>query len=397
MLLFFLLGLAISPVAYADSLDIFKTVLEERVTSMRNPEKDMMVSAKYDRVRKWLPSSPQVSYASNDSRTWNNYIVSTSIPIPMKSWHRDEVENANKQYIQASAQSIKQDIFKKTLAIFLDCAVPSELEILMRKAFEDQSSVFNVLNTLYSYGKIPQSDRVSAQLSLRQIEAQVNMYDARAKAACEKWEDWARISRDTKDPEFVPTDLDNAYLKRIGLESGQFRNVTNKKLLSLTVAKEKLWSKFIPDVDFTYMKSNYFNLYLSGGPPRKWTTSWMVGMTLPLTYPLFDHSDFKRERAELSLSKVEAELQKAEADKDWEESRNDWMRISSRLKQIWDVDAATADVLVESTLSAYQHGKSGFAELALARRTRLDLRIEEIQLKAERLYAKTVCLTECER
>lgn len=388
----FSLLLLLFPVAdvFADPVEDLKNVLERRLTTVSKESGELHVSASYDRVRKWLPRAPEVNYWNNDSNTWKAWSISTSVPYP-KAFLRNSVDASEKSLRQAEARSNKQDQFRKTLGIFLDCAIPSELENLMRSAMEDQEGVARTLDSLYSYGKVPQSDRVSAQLTLRQLEAQVKMYEAQSRASCERWEDWAGIPNDTEDPAKVPEDLDNVFLKKVGLESDHFRDVTQKKLVSISIGREKLWTKFVPEIDVMWSKNNYFDLVNSGGPPHKYTTSWSVGLTLPLAFP-----DYKREKAELGLSQMQAEMEKTEAEKNWEQAKDDWKRITWRLNQIWKSDSAVTDVLVESTLSSYRNGKSGFAELALARRTRLDLKIEEIQLKAERLVAKSTCLTECE-
>lgn len=374
----------------ADAVEDLKNVLERRLTTAENVSGELHVAATYDRVRKWLPSAPQVNYWNNDSNTWKAWSISTSMPYP-KAFLRNRVDASEKSLRQAEARSNKQELFRKTLDVFLDCAIPSELENLMRAAMEDQEGVSRTLDSLYSYGKVPQSDRVSAQLTLRQLEAQVKMYEAQSRASCERWEDWAGIPNDTEDPKMVPTDLENAFLMRVGLESDHFRDVTQKKLVNVSLGRDGLWTKYVPEIDFMWSKNNYFDLVNSGGPPHKYTTSWSVGITLPLAFP-----DYKREKAELGLAMMQAELEKTEAEKNWEQAKDDWKRISWRLNQIWKSDSAVTDVLVESTLSSYRNGKTGFAELALARRTRLDLKIEEIQLKAERLVAKATCLTECE-
>jgi outer membrane protein TolC len=126
------------------------------------------------------------------------------------------------------------------------------------------------------------------------------------------------------------------------------------------------------------------------------TTSWTIGITLPFTFPFYDNTDFREERAQLGLSSMKAELERNNADKKWTEAKNDWARATSRLNEIWNKDMALADVLVESSLASYRSGKVGFADLVLARRTKIDLKVEELQLKAQRLIAKSICLTQCD-
>ncbi len=72
----------------------------------------------------------------------------------------------------------------------------------------------------------------------------------------------------------------------------------------------------------------------------------------------------------------------------------------SRNKKIYDKlkahDLPMAEAMVDSTLAAYKQGKLGFSELILAKRTWLDLKKEEVNLKLSMLNARLVCLSHCE-
>lgn len=238
---------------------------------------------------------------------------------------------------------------------------------------------------------------MAAEILQRQLEAQVRLQVDQAINACARWEKWADERNVEPDPGYsVPYNIENEFLKKLSLSSDRYRDLTNKKLLSISMDKERLWSKYVPDLDLMVMKNSYFDLIQSGGPPVKDTTSWSVGITLPFTFPFYDNTDYKGERATLGLAKMDAELEQNRAQKKWAEAKSDWNRASRRLGEISDKDLALAEVMVESSLASYRAGRAGFAELVLARRTKLDLKIEEIQLRAQRLVAKSVCLTECE-
>lgn len=372
-------------------------VLEQRLSTASEYTSDLSVVAGRDRIRAWLPTAPELSYSSNDNHTWLAWSVSTSLPIPLKSLYRDDVEVAKKNYLQSAAVVTKQDLMRQTIENFLECSVPSEMSRLLEMALSDQKVVSTISNSLYASGSVPQADRVAAELLARQMEAQVRLQKNQAINGCRRWEKWADEKDIHDDPVYaVPVDVSNSVLNRVGLSVDPNRDMSMKKLLSLSLSKEKLWSKYVPDLDFTIFKNNYFDLIQSGGPPFKHSYSWTVGIKLPFTFPFYDNTDFKREKAELGLDKMQAELDRNNADKKWMDAKSDWMRTTARLREIWDKDLALAEVLVESSLASYRAGKVGFADLVLARRTRLDLKVEEIQLKAQRLVAKTVCLTECE-
>jgi outer membrane protein TolC len=373
-------------------------VLQSRLSTASEFTSDLDKVASRNRVRAWLPTSPQVSYTNSDNNTWKSWTISTKFPIPFKALYRDEAEVRRRGYLQAQNSFTKQELLRETIEIYLECSVPTEMAHLMEQAWGDQKVVSSISNSLYAAGSVPQADRVAAELLARQLEAQVRMHRDQGTNACIRWEKWADEDNREEDPGYVvPNNVSDQVLTNLGLSSDRYRDMTNLKLLSISIDKEKLWSKYVPDLDLSWSRNNYFNLIKSGGPPIKFTQTWMVGITIPITFPFYDNTEYRQERSELGLDKMDAELEKNHSEKKWLQAKNDWMRASSRLKEIWGKDLALAEVLVESSLASYRAGKVGYADLVLARRTKLDLKVEEVQLKAQRLIAKSVCLTECEK
>lgn len=372
-------------------------VIQKRLSTASTYTSNLAIVAKRDRIRAWLPTAPLVEYSVNDNNSWKAYSVSTMLPIPFKSMYRDNVEVAKAQYLAASAEMNKQTLLRETIENFLECSIPSEMSKLLELALDDQRVVSTISNSLYSSGLVPQADRVAAELLVRQLEAQVRMQKDQAHSGCFRWEKWADESNNEAEVVyFLPDNISDPMLVNLGLAIGKNRDVMAKNLMRISLEKSKLWSKYVPDLNLSFNKNNYFDLFRSGGPPVKDTTSWSVGITLPFTFPFYDNSDYRREKAELGLDSLKAELELNNAEKNWIQAKSDWERATNRLREISTKDLALSEVLVESSLASYRSGKVGFADLVLARRTRLDLKIEEMQLKAQRLIAKSVCLTECE-
>ena len=373
-------------------------VLKLRLDKASEFTRDLDTVASRNRVRAWLPSSPEVTFSSGDNNTWKAWSVSTSLPIPLKSMYRDSVELSQKKYLQAKNSYTRQELLRETIEIYLECAVPTEMSILLEQAAGDQRVVSTISNSLYASGSVPQTDRVTAELLVRQLEAQVRLQRDQASNGCIRWEKWADEENTEDDPGYrVPDDVANQFLADLNLSNDRYRELTNLRLMNLTMEKEKLWSKFVPDLELGWSRSNYFNEFLSGGPPVKYTYSWSVGIKLPFTFPFYDNTEYREQRAQLGLDKMKAELENNESDKKLLEAKTDWKRATLRLRQILSKDFALAEVLLESSLASYRAGKVGFADLVLSRRAKLDLRIEEVQLKAQRLMAKSVCLTECDK
>lgn len=372
-------------------------VIEERVQGTKNHVRDLETVASRERVRAWLPTSPTISYSSNDNYSWKAWSLSTNLPFPFKPLYRDKIETAKINHLKATANLSKQEILRSTVEIYLGCSIPSEMTQLLEESLNDQKLMTSISTSLYASGSVPQADRVASELQLRQIEAQVQMQRDLAIDGCRRWSHWS--SEDAPQEEItykVMSDISDETLKKIDLVSDVKKDVFKRKLEEITISKDKLWSKFIPDLELNVSRNNYFDPVLSGGPPVKYTYSWSVGITLPFSFPFYDNTEFRRESAELGLEKIQTEIERSASEKNWEQAKKDWKRTKLRLEEIARKDMSLAEAFVESSMASYRSGKIGFADLVLARRTKLDLKIEEINLKAQKLLAKTVCLTECE-
>lgn len=387
--------LSLIGLAHADSAG-FEYVLKHKVLSSNEHVRDLEIVAGRERVRSWLPSAPSVSYSSNDNHSWRAWSLGTSMPFPLKSLYRDSYQASNARVLKAEAQSSKQEILRNTVEIFLECSVPFEMTKLIEQSLKDQSIITSITASLYATGSIPQADRVASELQLRQLNAQVRIQKELAEVGCEKWKEWSDEAA-SENNYAIQSDISTETLNEIGMTANPRRDLLKNKLESLTLNRESLWSKYIPDLDVNIYKNNYFDLYLSGGPPVKHTYSWTVGITLPFNFPFYDNTEFRRESAEIGIARLRAEYERSETEKSWEQAKKDWRRISERLSEINGKDLALAEAFVESSVASYRSGKVGLADLVLARKTRLELKIEEINLKAQKLVAKTVCLTECEK
>lgn len=391
-----LTGLIISGVSAASSsFSGFEDVVKKKVQFADEYSRDLETVTERDRKSSWLPTSPTVSYSSNDNHSWRAWSLTTSVPLPIKSAYRDSYQAANAKYLRSGALSVKHEVLRNTVELFLECSVPFEMTKLIEQSLKDQSIIASITASLYATGSIPQADRVASELQLRQLNAQVRMQKEMAEVGCEKWQQWSGDVLDEKSFE-IQSDISQATLVEIGMAQNPRKDLLKNKLESLALNRQSLWAKYIPDLEVGVMRNNYFDLYLSGGPPVKYTYSWTVGIKLPLNFPFYDNTEFRRESADIGIEKLRTQFEKNEADKAWMQARKDWKRISERLQEISGKDLALAEAFVEGSIASYRSGKVGLADLVLARKTRLELKIEEINLKAQKLLAKSICLTECE-
>jgi outer membrane protein TolC len=155
------------------------------------------------------------------------------------------------------------------------------------------------------------------------------------------------------------------------------------------------WWSQVPDLTLGITRSHY--LYLPASPSGKeWATTFSVGITVPLLFPFHETIEASRAKSQAMIDRNTAEIQKVQADSDRMDGASEYQRSLKRLKEIREKDLPLAEALVESTYSAYQTGKLGYAELVLSRRTLSDIQNQDIQLRVSVITAHLRCLNQCE-
>ena len=123
----------------------------------------------------------------------------------------------------------------------------------------------------------------------------------------------------------------------------------------------------------------------------------MVSMNIPLLFPFYERSELIREQAEKRIASQRANMRLLQSQKTEEDAGYDFRRNKKVFEKLIAHDLPMAETMVDSTLAAYKQGKLGFSELILAKRTWLDLKKEEVNLKLSMLNARLICLNTCER
>ena len=113
---------------------------------------------------------------------------------------------------------------------------------------------------------------------------------------------------------------------------------------------------------------------------------------VPVLYPFSEKKELERQHAQADLDRAVAESQRLAAERDRDDAFREYVRSKSRLEELRSKDLPYAEALMESTFSAYKSGKLGIAELVLARKTLMDLRAQDIQLRGEIISAHLRCL-----
>ena len=136
----------------------------------------------------------------------------------------------------------------------------------------------------------------------------------------------------------------------------------------------------MPDFNVGIAKNHY--LITEASPNGDKTThSYNLGVTVPFFFPVNGRVEKDRQQNQAVIDKATAELQALSAHEDREEALLEYQRSKARLVELREKDLPFAEALIDSTLSAYKAGKLGLAELVLARKTLMDLRAQDVQLR----------------
>jgi outer membrane protein TolC len=105
-----------------------------------------------------------------------------------------------------------------------------------------------------------------------------------------------------------------------------------------------------------------------------------------------ENVDIERAKSQAEIDRRTADLQLKQAQLDKEDARLEYFRSRDRLKDLRAKDIPLAESMAESTFSAYKAGKLGYAELIASRKTLLDLKNQDIQLRSAIISAHLRCL-----
>jgi outer membrane protein TolC len=265
---------------------------------------------------------------------------------------------------------------------------------LQKDAVTDFETLAGSLQTLYEAGHSTQAEKIGAQLQFRQASADLETLQSHSEESCRKW--FALIGPEKAEmiPDGIPDDLKPNTLAVIGAStSDQARGEAQFKLAE-TSAKLRWWNQ-APDITWAVNRNHY--LYSPASPSgRDWTTSFTVGVTLPLLFPFSESIEAKRTLEQATIDQTTAQIQIVSATVDRQGGALEYQRAQRRLKVLRDRDIPLAEALVESTYAAYKSGKLGYAELILSRKTYLDLKTQEINLRGTSVQSRLRCLDTCE-
>ena len=357
-------------------------------------QSDFAQLARGDRWRRFIFREPQLSYASIDTHNQDSWTLSLATPFPGKSFAYMEADRIKAQAETTEVFSKRQDVAKQVAESYLDCASSRALMEIQRTAMRDLETVERSLSAMYESGHASQAERIGAELQTRQTRAEADALQDKAETSCRKWRRIMGFEDQNLLPDGMPEDLKSETLRILGGKSAAEARGESAVQLALSADRLRWWTQ-APDLNWSYSQNHYFSI--PGSPTGlENTTSYGVGMTVPIFFFFAESIEAQRARAQARLDKHTAEVAWLDASADRELAAKDFRRSKKRVAELRAKDLALAEALVQSTLAAYKIGKLGFAELMMSRKTLADLRSQEIQLQSSMVLARFKCLEVCE-
>lgn len=355
-------------------------------------------AAQIDQFARFLPNSPTLTFADSDNHSWRTYGVNLPFAFPGKSfaYHRLDRLKVSAEVRELSAKKI--ELAKFIFGLYSDCASKKELSSILSTAVKELGILKEAITARYEMGQATQAERIGIELQYRQASIENLTLQDQQKVACTKLNDYKNeksLQTELKDSG-LPSDFDPTFLDELGESSLEFIRAENEQKISALNAELSSWS-IAPDINLTYYRNYYNRVVASPIVPVKWTNTYMVSVNLPILYPFYERSEFFKLRAENMINSERAKMRLIEVEKEILNAQDTFRRSRKIYDKLMRQDLPMAEAMVDSTLAAYRQGKLGFSELILSKRTWLDLKKEEVDLKLKILSARLVCLKNCER
>lgn len=380
------------------------TPLDELIKSSwtKNPmiqrQQEMVKAAELDKFARFLPNTPNISYADSDNQSWKTYGVSLLVGMPGKAFALSNMDKANLKAEEAEVYAKKIELASFLVDLYTSCASRKELLDILEEAVSELDTLKQAITARYEMGQSTQAERIGIELQYRQANIEFMALTDQSKIACQKYS--AYLQDNELDQSLYSTelgdDLSSEVLSELGDVSLDVLRSENEAKIAEVQTDVAFW-KSAPDFTFSYYR-NYYNV-VAASPivPTKWTNTYMVSVNLPLLFPFYERNEIRKAKALSTIATQRAKMRKIQSEKDAEDAANTFRRNREILKKLSSHDLPMAETMVDSTLAAYKQGKLGFSELILAKRTWLDLKKEEVNLKISLINNRLTCLNSCER
>lgn len=368
---------------------------------MISAQEARITAAQRDRIGRFLPNNPQILWSAADNSSWHTYGASLTVGMPGKAFALSSLDKAQLLAEERELGAKRNEIAGFILDIYDDCAAGEELEEVLEEAVEELGVLAETLDARYQMGQSTQGERIAMQLQVRQARIEQNALRDRTKVACDKLAQYmdklpAGIIQPNQKP-VLPDDFSDEVLQQMGQMGQNVLRFENDLRLAQVKADTAWWQNAAPDFNLGVYRNFYDRVVASPIVPNQNTWTYTVSVTLPLLYPFTSGNDVRRARAEATIAESRARKNLDRAQMEFANARASYQRATEVLKKLRTHDMPLAEVMVDSTFASYKGGKLGFAELLLAKRTWLDLKREDVQLRQTILGARLVCLNNCDK
>ncbi len=390
---FYILSLVLV-VCGADALTLSDAILKSfENPSYVAPQTELYRLSGRDRFRRFVLNEPQLSFMSSDDGTAESIGVSEIIAFPGKSIALSHLDGERERSAKSEVFAKKYDLANQITQSYLDCATAQATFDQQSSTTSDLETLTNTIRARYESGHGTQSENISAELQLRQQRADFEAAGDKKKIVCRTLANLLRTDQGAIEPVELADDLEEKVIQELGPSTSDEERFRSAIGISEVMASTAWWSQ-LPDFNLSAVKNHY--LYLPGSPSGKeWTMTYSIAVTVPLLFPFYESAEAKRTKSQSAVDKYTAEMQLIHARSEREDAKLIYQRTRRRLQELRTKDLAMAKALMESTLSSYRTGKLGFAELVLARKTLVDLRFQDIQLRNLIISSHLKCLREC--
>lgn len=363
-------------------------------------QESRITAARQDKIRRFLPNDPQIMWSTADNASWHSYGASLNVGLPGKAFALAELDETRVKVEERELAAKRVELARFIYALYSECAAGQELVDVLENAVDELDTLSRTLDARYQMGQATQGERIAMQLQARQARIEQGNLRDRTRSACGKLAEHLDSMESAELLQGVmpklPDDLDTETLQLMGPASEDVVRAENDMRMARVQRDTSWWQQAAPDFNLGIYRNYYDRIQASPIVPTRNTWTYTVGFTLPLLYPFTDGNDVRKQRAEATIAESRARRGLREAELNRDKAKAAFERSRRVLKQLREHDMPLAEAMVESTFASYKGGKLGFAELLLAKRTWLDLKREDVQLRQTLIEARLNCLSSCD-
>lgn len=344
--------------------------------------------AEGDQWRRFLPHEPSFSYEKDESDNSQTFGLSLGFGFPGKALAYRELDKAivKKQKFEQSAK--RYELITLVTKAYVDCAAAQETIRIRERSLADLEAF---LQSLKARRGVTQTEKLSFEIETRQARQElINARDERD-VNCKKLDNYMGLTGTTPALS-LPEDLDRETLESLTPMTAEESRTEATIAVSDATYSTAGWSQ-MPEFSLGISRKQMMAPEID---TRPWSNIYSVSMTIPIFFPFQESAEIRRTRSQATLEKSEAITQKIQLDSDREEAAKTFVRSRNHLREIRARDLSLGQALLESSIAAYRGGQIGYAEMVLARKTLIDLRIKDVELRSSIVEARLKCLNRCE-